>query len=119
MQLLITQLTHQDPTKPKEDTEFIAQLATFSQLEKLTSIADSIKQLDTISESMARLENKVASLETALKAASGRDAPTASGLVKQGWLAHACSPQGRAALRRRMSEARGARALRDHVQGGT
>lgn len=46
MQLLITQLTHQDPTRPKEDTEFIAQLATFSQLEKLTEIAASIKNLE-------------------------------------------------------------------------
>jgi flagellar basal-body rod modification protein FlgD len=73
MKLLITQLTHQDPTQPKEDTEFIAQLASFSQLEKLTSIAGSITRLDTIAESMARLEDKVASLEAALKAASGSD----------------------------------------------
>jgi flagellar basal-body rod modification protein FlgD len=46
MKLLITQLTHQDPTSPKDDTEFIAQLATFSQLEKLTEIATSIKNLE-------------------------------------------------------------------------
>lgn len=46
MKLLITQLTHQDPTRPKEDTEFIAQLATFSQLEKLSEIATSIKNLE-------------------------------------------------------------------------
>lgn len=46
MKLLITQLTHQDPMRPKDDTEFIAQLATFSQLEKLTEIATSIKNLE-------------------------------------------------------------------------
>jgi flagellar basal-body rod modification protein FlgD len=46
MRLLITQLTHQDPTSPKDDTEFIAQLATFSQLEKLSEIATSIKNLE-------------------------------------------------------------------------
>ncbi len=45
LKLLITQLENQDPTKPKDDTEFIAQLATFSQLEKLTEIAASIKTL--------------------------------------------------------------------------
>lgn len=46
MQLLLTQLTHQDPSKPQDDTEFIAQLATFSQLEKLTEIAASMKALE-------------------------------------------------------------------------
>lgn len=46
MTLLLTQLTHQDPSKPQDDTEFIAQLATFSQLEKLTEIAASIKSLE-------------------------------------------------------------------------
>jgi flagellar basal-body rod modification protein FlgD len=45
LKLLITQLEHQDPTQPKNDSEFIAQLATFSQLEKLTEIAASVKTL--------------------------------------------------------------------------
>jgi len=43
--LLITQLENQDPTQPKSDAEFIAQLATFSQLEKLTEISASLKTL--------------------------------------------------------------------------
>jgi flagellar basal-body rod modification protein FlgD len=43
--LLVTQLENQDPTKPKDDTEFISQLAVFSQLEKLTQIADSVQKL--------------------------------------------------------------------------
>jgi flagellar basal-body rod modification protein FlgD len=38
LQLLIIQLQNQDPTAPQSNTEFIAQLATFSQLEQLTSI---------------------------------------------------------------------------------
>jgi flagellar basal-body rod modification protein FlgD len=45
LRLLVTQLQHQDPTKPQADAEFIAQLAQFSSLEKLTQIADSVDAL--------------------------------------------------------------------------
>ena len=45
LKLLTTQLQNQDPMKPQENGEFLAQLATFSSLEKLTSIEASIKQL--------------------------------------------------------------------------
>ena len=45
LKLLVTQLRNQDPTKPMADTEFIAQLAQFSSLEKLTEIADSTSSL--------------------------------------------------------------------------
>ena len=45
LKLLVTQLQHQDPTKPQADGEFIAQLAQFSSLEKLTSIETSMKDL--------------------------------------------------------------------------
>lgn len=38
LQLLVTQLQNQDPTNPESNTEFVAQLATFSSLEQLTSI---------------------------------------------------------------------------------
>jgi len=42
LQLLVTQLQHQDPTQPLKDGEFIAQLAQFSSLEQLTSIQQSL-----------------------------------------------------------------------------
>jgi flagellar basal-body rod modification protein FlgD len=48
LKLLVTQLQHQDPTKPMDDTTFIAQLATFSSLEKLTSIDNSLKSLSQL-----------------------------------------------------------------------
>lgn len=45
LKLLVTQLQHQDPVKPKDDTEFIAQLAQFSSLDKLTAIESSVQDL--------------------------------------------------------------------------
>ena len=45
MRLLTTQLANQDPLKPQDNGEFIAQLAQFSSLEKLTSIETSMKDL--------------------------------------------------------------------------
>ena len=38
LSLLVTQLKNQNPLEPLSNTEFITQLATFSSLEKLTSI---------------------------------------------------------------------------------
>lgn len=45
LKLLVTQLQHQDPLKPKDDAEFLAQLAQFSSLEKMTEIRESISEL--------------------------------------------------------------------------
>ena len=42
LQLLVTKLEHQDPLKPMEDEDFIAQLAQFSTLEQMNNIADGI-----------------------------------------------------------------------------
>jgi flagellar basal-body rod modification protein FlgD len=45
MNLLITQLQHQDPTAPQDDGAFIAQLAQFSTLEKLTTMDESLARI--------------------------------------------------------------------------
>jgi len=45
LQLLIVQLQNQDPTNPQSNTEFIAQLATFSSLEQLTGINQKMTDL--------------------------------------------------------------------------
>ena len=43
LQLLITQLTHQDPTEPLKDQAFIAQMAQFSSLEQMQNMATTMK----------------------------------------------------------------------------
>jgi flagellar basal-body rod modification protein FlgD len=42
LQLLVTQLRHQDPLAPQPNGEFIAQLAQFSSLEQLTSMRQTL-----------------------------------------------------------------------------
>jgi flagellar basal-body rod modification protein FlgD len=55
LKILITQLSYQDPTAPMEDKEFIAQLAQFSTLDQMTSMAGDF----------ARLTNMIAGTEAA------------------------------------------------------
>jgi len=45
LKLLITQLTHQDPTEPMDDREFIAQMAQFSTLEQMTNLSAEFERL--------------------------------------------------------------------------
>ena len=45
LQLLVTQMRNQDPMKPVADTEFIAQMAEFSNLEQTKEMSSDISQL--------------------------------------------------------------------------
>lgn len=45
LKLLVAQLTHQDPTNPMQDTEFVAQLATYSGLEQQMNMNKNLETL--------------------------------------------------------------------------
>jgi flagellar basal-body rod modification protein FlgD len=47
LKLLVGQLQHQDPMQPADDTQFIGQMAQFSQLEQETNSAQSTNQIAT------------------------------------------------------------------------
>ncbi|MDR1651159.1 MAG: flagellar hook assembly protein FlgD [Synergistaceae bacterium] len=47
LKLLVAQLTHQDPTNPMNDTEFVAQLATYSGLEQQMNMNKNLEKLIT------------------------------------------------------------------------
>ena len=47
LNLLVTQLQHQDPTQPQADGEFLAQLAQFSSLEQLTQMQQTLQSIAT------------------------------------------------------------------------
>ena len=47
LQLLVQEMTNQDPLKPADNTQFIAQLAQFSTLEQMQNMNDGFKNLST------------------------------------------------------------------------
>jgi flagellar basal-body rod modification protein FlgD len=45
MNLLVTQLQHQDPLQPQDNSQFLTQLAQFSSLEQLQQIQDQLSSI--------------------------------------------------------------------------
>jgi flagellar basal-body rod modification protein FlgD len=48
LRLLVAKLENQDPMRPAQDTEFVAQLATFSSLEQLINVNDNLAAIGQI-----------------------------------------------------------------------
>ena len=53
LKLLVAQMTHQDPTNPMQDTEFVAQLATFNSLEQQINTNKNLETLVQLNSSSA------------------------------------------------------------------
>src|SRR5208337_1162074 len=76
LKILITQLSHQDPTQPMDDKAFIAQMAQFSSLEQMTNMSEGMaKVANLIAKSQA-----VSLLGNAVDVANGGE--TVSGVVE-------------------------------------
>ena len=58
LKLLVTQLEHQDPLSPMDNTEFLAQLAQFSMLEGINNLGDEFR---SVSKGIDALNNYTAS----------------------------------------------------------
>jgi flagellar basal-body rod modification protein FlgD len=69
LQLLVTQLQHQDPTKPQDDREMLTQLATFSSLEKLTEMSASLNVIGELL--LAQLERSQQNAQTPQTSSTG------------------------------------------------
>lgn len=56
LQLLVTQLRHQDPLSPDDNTQYIAQLAQFSSLEQMTQM---VKGFEDVSKLVSNIDSSV------------------------------------------------------------
>jgi flagellar basal-body rod modification protein FlgD len=75
LKILITQLSHQDPTQPMDDKAFVSQMAQFSSLEQMTNMSEGLtKVAELLSRSQA-----VSLLGSAVEVSNG--GATVSGIV--------------------------------------
>ena len=80
LQLLVTQLQHQDPLNPMEDQEFIAQMAQFSSLEQLMNLNTSMQGLTdaTNNQQMFSATNYIGKYVTAVGNVIGKSSSVAA-----------------------------------------
>lgn len=84
LNLLMTQLRHQDPLNVKDDREFIAQLAQFSTLEQTTNLGISMENLagfQQMSQAANLIDREVEALVPATE--EGGEAQVVKGLVTE------------------------------------
>jgi flagellar basal-body rod modification protein FlgD len=65
LKLLMTQLQHQDPMKPMENQDFIAQTAQFSQLEQMSKLVSLMEKSVTLQEAAQTKDSADSKVTTA------------------------------------------------------
>lgn len=85
LQLLVTQLSNQDPLNPQEGHDFVAQLAQFSSVEQLTTIGSTLESHSAFLNDLAAGLDAQAGAQAELAQALGErgDLAAAAGLVGQ------------------------------------
>jgi len=56
LKLLVTQMNHQDPTSPQDNTQMVAQLAQFSSLESMQNLNDTVNSIAGVYQSSQALQ---------------------------------------------------------------
>ncbi len=85
LKLLVTQLSHQDPTSPTDNNQFIAQMAQFSSLEQMTNMSTNFDKLSTIMKSSDAMSTvgKVVDVDTGVNISRGTVESVTRGLNPQ------------------------------------
>lgn len=85
LQILITQLQNQDPTKPMEDKEFISQMAQFSSLEQMTNVSQGFQQMNALLSSNQALSvlGRTVELQVGQQTVTGTVSSVTSGAIPQ------------------------------------
>ncbi len=64
LQLLVAQMKNQDPLQPTDGTQFLTQLAQFSQVEQLIGIRQDVSTLATVMENAQTAANSTAATQS-------------------------------------------------------
>ncbi len=70
LKLLVAQMRNQDPTSPMESTDYVAQLATFSQVEQsiqMNKKLDEMMQANSLSQASGLIGKEIESMDGAVK----------------------------------------------------
>lgn len=84
LKLLVAEMKNQDPTQPMDSTQYIAQLASFSQVEQsiqVNSKLDSLLQLSQLSQAGSIIGKKVTSEDETVSGVVNSVRLTSEGLV--------------------------------------